>query len=238
MKNYDVTPEMLEVLNGEVNPLRDYFITLGQSSGSKGVMFVLYVLNKKCVSAHVDPFNYLGQLSDNLPDAIISARRKVGKFQIILDADETFRDRKLPDQIGFGKYKGKTIDEIFDIDPKYIFWLGNKANNGELKVNSRLFNTLKEYYSISRELVIEENKQKSKPALPIEIKKVERTLTCYKIVNYGDYFLQRFKDSDGNIFQYQGKMLVEKEGDVVTISCKVTKSFESLGLVFNKINLR
>lgn len=238
MKSYDVTDEMLETLKGEVNPLRDYFITLGQSSGSKGVMFVLYVLNKKCVSAHVDPFNYLGQLSDNLPDAIVSARRKVGKFQIILDADETFRDRKLPDQIGFGKYKGKTIEEIFDIDPKYIFWLGNTANQGKLKVNSRLQNTLNEYFLISKELVIEENKKKSQPALPIDSKKVERTLTCYKLINDIDFYTQRFKDSDGNIFQYKGKKLVEKEGDTVTIGCKVTKSFESLGYVFNKINLR
>jgi len=238
MKNYDVTTEMLDVLNGEVNPLRDYFITLGQSSGSNGVMFVLYALNKKCVSAHVDPFNYLGQLSDNLPTAILSARRKVGKFQIILDTEETFNNRKLPDQIGFGKYKGKTIEEIFDIDPKYIFWLGTKANKGELKLNKRLINTLNEYFLISKELVIEENKKKSQPILPIDTKKVTRTLICYKLINDIDFFTHRFKDSDGNIFQYKGKKLVEKEGDIITLGCKVTKSFEYLGLVFNKINLR
>lgn len=238
MKTFDITPEMLESLNGEINPLREYYITLGQSISSKGVMFVLYTLNKKCVSVHVNPFNYLGQLSDNLPDAIISARKKVGKFQIILDSEETFRDRKLPDVMGFGKYTGKTIEEIFDIDPKYIFWLGNKANEGQLKVNKRLLNTLNQYYLISKELVIQENKQKSKPSLPIDNQKVERILTCYKIVNNPDYFLQRFKDSDGNIFQYQGRKLVEKEGDVITLKCKVTKSFESLGIIFNKINLR
>lgn len=25
--------------------------------------------------------------------------------------------------IPFGKYKGKSLQEIYDIDPKYIFWL-------------------------------------------------------------------------------------------------------------------
>ena len=32
------------------------------------------------------------------------------------------------DIITFGKYKGKTFDEIADIDPDYILWLDEKVN--------------------------------------------------------------------------------------------------------------
>lgn len=238
MKMYDINTEMLEMLNGDINPLRDYYITLGQSSSSKGVMFVLYSVLKKCTSPHVNPYCYLGQLSDNLGDAIISARKKIGKFKIeIIDA-ETLRVRKLPDVIGFGKYNGKTIEEIFDIDFKYVYWLSTKSNNGELTVNQKLHNTLKNYYDISKELIIEENKKKSNTSLPIDLKLVERTFTCYSSRTNFEYTIQRFKDVDGNIFQYQGKKLAEKEGDIITIKCKVKSSYEYMGYTYNKINLR
>lgn len=32
--------------------------------------------------------------------------------------------------ITFGKYKGKTPDEISDVDPKYIIWLWEDTNLG------------------------------------------------------------------------------------------------------------
>jgi uncharacterized protein (DUF3820 family) len=238
MEFVELKPETLDLLDGEDNQFRDYFITLGQSESSKGVMFVLYSVLKKCTSAHVNPCNYLGQLSNNLEDAVISARKKVGKFKIQIEQEETMNLRKQHGVIGFGKYRGKTIEEIFDIDYKYVYWLANKSYFGELKINKKLQSTLNEYYSISKELIVEENRQKSKPALLIDKEKVERTLICYKIKDSYYGLVQRFKDTEGNIFQYSGKRLVDKEGDTITLNCKVTKSFESLGYVFNKINLR
>ena len=138
MKIVGFGSKLVDILDGEDNKMRDYYITLGQSSSSKGVMFVLYSVLKKCMSAHVDPYTYLGQLSNNLEDAVYAARKKVKKFKIQIADEETMEKRKLSNIIGFGKYKGKTIEEIFDIDYKYVYWLANKSYNGDLKINKKL----------------------------------------------------------------------------------------------------
>ena len=39
---------------------------------------------------------------------------------------------KPKDTITFGKYKGKTFDEIADIDPYYILWLDKKVKDVKL----------------------------------------------------------------------------------------------------------
>ncbi len=39
---------------------------------------------------------------------------------------------KPKDTITFGKYKGKTFDEIADIDPDYILWLDEKVKDVKL----------------------------------------------------------------------------------------------------------
>ncbi len=39
---------------------------------------------------------------------------------------------KPKDIITFGKYKGKTFDEIADIDPDYILWLDEKVKDVKL----------------------------------------------------------------------------------------------------------
>ncbi len=40
--------------------------------------------------------------------------------------------RNPEDIITFGKYKGKTFDEIADIDPDYILWLDEKVKDVKL----------------------------------------------------------------------------------------------------------
>jgi len=234
-----------EILKGEDNSMRDYYITLGQSPSSKGVMFVLYSVLKKCTSAYVNPYTYLGQLSNNLNDAVTAARAKIAKFQIQVIDEETMQDRKQSDILGFGKYKDKTIEQIFDIDHGYVFWLSSAINNGTFKkkLNKKLTNALNEYHAISKELIVTENKAKSKPALPIDTELVERTLTCYKVVEPGEHDLfmlitQRFKDADGNIYQYKGTRQLAEKDETITLDCKVTANWESLGMTFNKINLR
>jgi hypothetical protein len=39
---------------------------------------------------------------------------------------------KPEDIITFGKYKGKTFDEIADLDPDYILWLDKNVKNVKL----------------------------------------------------------------------------------------------------------
>lgn len=42
---------------------------------------------------------------------------------------------KPEDTITFGKYKGKTFDEISDIDPSYILWLRDNVDSVKLPKN-------------------------------------------------------------------------------------------------------
>lgn len=241
--DFELNDELVAILEGDTNPLRDYYITLGQSSSSKGVMFVLYSVLKKCTSAYVNPYTYLGQLSNNFTDAVHAARKKIKTFRIDVDSEETFAERKQSNVLGFGKYKGKTIEKIFDVDHKYIFWLSSKVNQGEFKkLNKKLTNALNEYHAISKEMIVTENKAKSNPALPLDTELVERTLTCYRIitpqVEWEDVVTQRFKDEAGNTFQYKGTRQLADVDETITLKCKVTANWEALGYVFNKINLR
>lgn len=43
-----------------------------------------------------------------------------------VDMNEIFPVHKIDEVISFGKYKGKTIAEIYKEDPKYIYWLTDK----------------------------------------------------------------------------------------------------------------
>ena len=52
------------------------------------------------------------------------------------DIDEVIKERKkdikilqLEDQLDFGKYKGKTIQEVYSIDPNYLMWLNENSED-------------------------------------------------------------------------------------------------------------
>jgi len=74
--------------DGRVNEIRNYVICMGQSSGSKGVMFVMYSELKKCESVYVNPFIYLGQLADDFENAVINARLKYGMTKLSENAKQ------------------------------------------------------------------------------------------------------------------------------------------------------
>lgn len=240
-----------ELLKGEINPLRDYFITLGQSEGSKGVMFVLYSVAKE-TTPYCNPMTYLGILADDIETAVINARKRVPKFQLEIDIDETFAKRRKPLTMPFGKYKGETLDSIFEKDEKYIYWLYN-SNTVNFK-NPSILEKLADYGAIAKENIITVNKGKSNEALALDTESIERKFTVYKAnceesgFGYNNVIYKfRMKDEYGNLFTYQGtsRIFVDKFHDFVegknldvVVSCKVVGQFESMGLVFNKIKLR
>ena len=54
----------------------------------------------------------------------------------LADIDEVIKERKkdikilqLEDQLDFGKYKGKTIQEVYSIDPNYLMWLNENSED-------------------------------------------------------------------------------------------------------------
>jgi hypothetical protein len=104
-----------DILKGDVNPLRNYVITLGQTCASKGVMFVMYSYLKECNSPHVNPANYLGNLGADMQTAVANARKRVPKFEIQIEDWETVSKRLTNNTMPFGKYKGSSIESIFSL---------------------------------------------------------------------------------------------------------------------------
>jgi hypothetical protein len=223
--------DLTEILKGEIHETRRFLITSGQSEGSKDVMFVMYSVPKVFNKYAKD--TYLGNLAIDLDEAILKARKKIGRYQIEIEIDELCGSRRQSNTFPFGKYSGKTAAEVFDIDPKYLFWAYNNMN-----VKSKMLSEeLKEYGELSKILILEENENTTNPALPIDSVKVDRKLTIVSKWETEWGTAQRLIDCENNIYQYTGKCLGNK-GDEISISCKVTKSWTSMGKVINKINLK
>lgn len=246
IKDIEITEEIKKMLDGENNPLRQYLITLGQTYASKGVLFVLYAYNIGCTSPYAKSLTYLGNLGADINTAVINARKRIPKFQLIIDEYETVQNRRHNDTMPFGKYKGKTIEEIFDIDEKYIFWLSNSDSLRYIK-SKKLFESLAQYSEIAKENIIAENEAKTNPALPIDEQRVERNLKLYRrdSLGKGEYGLPvnvfKFIDDLGNKYYYKGsatKLHKLSVNDTILLSCKVIDNFTSIGIVFNKISLR
>ena len=238
--------EIEEMLKGDgrVNEIRNYVICMGQSSGSKGVMFVMYSELKKCESAYVNPFIYLGQLADDFENAVINARKKVHGFPIEVWDDETFKVRKSRNAnynsdslvITFGKYAGKTVPEIFDIDYSYLYWL---ANNGQFR-SPAIIDAMEQYKDIAKEMIITTNREKSNSALPIENNLVVRNVKILSTTVDIEWNTIKYKliDADGNKFIYNGTAIKNVVGESLDFKCRVANSFESMGVTFNVLKTR
>ena len=224
-------------IEGEKHPIRIFAITLGLSLGSKDVMFVLYSITRPTETVKTKPvFTYMGQLSNDFDKAVEVAKERVNGYEIELWDKENFEQAK-PLLIKFGKYKGKTIEEVYDIDSGYIFWMSNNIN---LDMNGKRFNEkLAEYAKLSRDLIIQKNEEKSLPHLPIEDTTSVKKLTIYSIsTDSWDNIVNRMLDENGNRIQYSGSRQLGEKGETVELKCRVKKHFSSMGLNFNVVGLR
>jgi uncharacterized protein (DUF3820 family) len=235
-----------EALKGEINPMRNYVITLGQSDNSKGVLFVLYSYLRKCTSPHVNPANYLGNLGGDIETAVKNARKRVPRFQINIEEWETVAKRLSNNTMPFGKYKGMPIEDIFDKDEQYLLWVANSDSINYIK-SEGCVSLIREYSAIAKENITQANKAKStSKALPIEEKTSEKELTLYsffvKTNEFGDAWnVAKFKDAEGNKYVHQGnskKITKELENTKIILKCRVVGNYEAMGIIFNKLKLR
>lgn len=233
-----------DILKGDVNPIRNYVITLGQSSASKGVMFVMYSYLKVCKSPHVNPANYLGNLGADMETAVANARKRVPKFEIQIEDWETVSKRLTNNTMPFGKYKGSSIESIFDKDEKYLLWVANSESFQYIKaVGCR--SLISEYSKIAKENITQTNKSNSlSKALPIEDKTNVKELTVYSIYNsqseYGDpYRVVKLTDVNGNKYKYNGSSnKITNDTKEISLKCRIVSNYESMGIIFNNLKLR
>ena len=216
-------------VEGNINPLRTCAIVLGQSATSKGVMFVLYSFPKtRTLNNH--PV-FLGILAQRLEDAIENAKRLAPTWQIQVWDDETLNERgqwaKL-DLFPFGKYKNRTIQEIFEIDPQYIWW----ACNNCIFTSKSLQEVMNQYKELAKDLVIAKNKENANPPVPVDTILEGSELTVYKTESVADNITQyKFKDANGNYFVAKTTVTEIKSTD----KFKVTGHYETMGLKKKKI---
>lgn len=212
-------------VHGYKNEHRTLAIVLGQSKMSKGVMFVLYSIPK---FKHIPP-TFLGILSSDLDKAIEKAAVLAPTNEIQVWNTETVADRiaaASANNFPFGKYKGKSVQEIFELDPQYIWWASSNCTFSQKGLQL----VMNEYKELARDFIISQNKEKSQPAL------VEGTvismcdLKIYKEENLGKVTSFKFKDASGNLYT----MLTSKPIADIN-NCIVTGNYSTMGLIFNKI---
>jgi hypothetical protein len=101
-----------------------YYVTLGQSGNSLDVRFVLYRLNLKCESAHVNPFQFHCILGDDLIEACRKAKSICGTTPIVIDFNRQNAiaeyHKWTPDVVRFGKNYGLKLEEC---EPKFVVWV-------------------------------------------------------------------------------------------------------------------
>lgn len=101
-----------------------YYVTLGQSENSKDVRFVLYSLNLKTGSPHVNPFQFCGVLGDDLIESCRKAKQRCGTIPIVIDFNRQNAiaeyHRWTPDVVRFGKNYGLKLEEC---DRKFVIWV-------------------------------------------------------------------------------------------------------------------
>lgn len=49
--------------------------------------------------------------------------------EVLKEREKDIRILKPDDKLGFGKYNGKTIQEVFSIDPNYLMWLNENSED-------------------------------------------------------------------------------------------------------------
>jgi hypothetical protein len=70
---------------------------------------------------------YLGNLSTDIVQAAEKAKKVSGKQPIELEDVDTIKGMAgmPPDVIGFGKYRGRGLGEVYVEDPQYVIWIAN-----------------------------------------------------------------------------------------------------------------
>lgn len=230
------------------DPQLHYYISLGLSPSSKGVMYVSYlerqfVRDPKMagIERYVSSFVFhkiLGATLETAVDNLTSSCRGVIELP---DPDEFAKRRLGSGAFPFGKYKGKTAHEVAEIDLSYIDFICSRMNAefNPLKIKSQpLKETLREYEKTAYMRVVEINREKSAGYAGEVGDKVEIAATVYKIKanNFGTPRLS-LKTTDGKYLVWNTTKEIA-EGDTVTGVFKIKRCYDFKGMEFTQIGGR
>lgn len=202
-------------------------------SGKYSVYYTFWRWNPN----HYQKMNrFISNLSTDFMTAIQKAKKAAGRAPIIIDRFGTqaglFKAAKA-EILTFGKYRGKTIGDIFVEDPKYIMWLYKNYNGG----SEILLNKIKEYKEMYFETIRKKNIEESKSEYVGQVGEkitIETDVYNYqqKDSPFGVQHTCKLLDNNGNKYIVNNIGRVVKKGDTIQMTAKVKEHKELLGVKF------
>jgi hypothetical protein len=251
MENYEEKIERLESLLEVHNSGKDingscYII---DTTGDKRVYFTLYKFIPFAMAKN--PFMYVKNLSTDFEKAVKTMMSETSLPILVCNTNNNnlvvrnFRNRikECVVYISFGKYKGKTMSEIWDIDRNWVMWFsknyktspyttdwrGVQVKTKWSQVDKILHEQAKELISLFWQEKIEENKKSCTSEYFGNLKeRAEVEIVIEKIVKNDNYCIIN-GNIGGNLVYLYDKDFNLNVGDVVKIKATPTKHIEKLG---------
>jgi len=202
-------------------------------SGKYSVYLTLWRFNPSII----DTYHFITNLSTDFKTAIEKAKKAAGRVPVIIDRYGTkagmFKAAKA-EILSFGKYRGRSLGDIFVDDPQYIVWL-SKNNTSNAVIGERI-----EYYkNLYFETITKKNQETSpsqfignigdKITIEANVYSVNKTINNY---NDQTQYECKLKDENGNKYKTYNIGKEVKVGDDVKMTAKVKKHEELLGVKF------
>jgi len=190
---------------------------------------------------------YMGNLTTNLLSSVESAIEKAKTTRLEIWNDETKHGLigKTKDTLmfTFGKYRGKSLPEVYLENPSYFAFL---AKNADPKyANTKMAKAIQFFSNLYFEETTKKNIETSKAKYIGNIgDKYTGELEVYKIdvkesLEWGKYTIYKLKDSDENkfmIFNLEKSFPDVKVGNKVKLKGKIKGHKEIVGIKFNILN--
>jgi hypothetical protein len=97
--------------------------------GVTGKYQVYYTLWKYSPKSMTSQISYMGNLATDIIRAAEKAKKVAGKQPVSFEQYETLKGLAgaPSDVIGFGKYRGRTLGEVYTEDPQYVIWISKNV---------------------------------------------------------------------------------------------------------------
>lgn len=212
-------------------------------TGDKKVYFTLYKYTKP-LTGYVNPYKYIKNISIDFEKVVDKVINKL-HLPILIDYKENnsplligFRKRTkegIP-TLPFGKYRGNTLEEVWEKDKGYVIWFNiNYKSDDKYKITEEdiiLKEQSKELVNIFFEEISEKNRKECTSEFIELNKRMEFFIEITKI-NNGKIF---GKNEDGNIIYFYNDGKDFGVGQKLTVVGRTTRHVEILGRKTTYIN--